>query len=198
MQDPVGLVDDARRLNKASQRPREPASRIDHPVVERVADAAAQRSHQLDLLGEVGVGCGPEPRELVRRQSVQDRQVGLDAQKQTRRQHAVVASLDAAAEAAEGLAEAGRVGLAETDLRAAAAVPDMAAEIEAVPIVRRNARGGLDRHLDGDVGGLDGVAQADGQECRAEPVRSSSVHNRPQRPVRARLGYSKARAPYSG
>jgi hypothetical protein len=95
---------------------------------------------------------------LVRRQRVQDGQVGLYAQQQTRRPHAVVASLDAAGEAAERLAKAGRVGLAEIDLRAAAAVPDMAAEIEAVPIVRGNARRGFDRHLDGNVGGLDGVA----------------------------------------
>lgn len=82
MQDPVGLVDDAGRLNEASQRPREPARGVDHPVLESVPDAPAQRSHQLNLFGNVGVGGGAKPSQFVRRQSVQDGQVGLDAQKQ--------------------------------------------------------------------------------------------------------------------
>jgi hypothetical protein len=145
-------------------------------VVERVADAATQRSHQLDLLGKVGVGRGAKPRKFVPRQIIQDRQIGLNAQKQARRQNTVISRLDATAEAAERAAETGRIGLAQPDLGAASAVPDMAAEIEAAPIVEGDARGSLHRQPDGHVGGVDGVAQADGEDRRAKPARSSSDH----------------------
>jgi hypothetical protein len=101
MQNPVGVVDDAGSLQKASQRPGETARGVDHPVVECVADAPAQRSHQLDLLGKVGVGGGAKPREIVRRQIIQDRQIALDAQKNARWQNMIVSRLDAGAEAAE-------------------------------------------------------------------------------------------------
>ena len=196
MQHPVGVVDDAGGLNKASQRPGEPAGCVDHPVVERVAAAAAQRSHHLDLLGNVRIGGGTEPGEFVRRQSVQERKISLDAEKKTRRQHAVVSRLHAAAEASERFAETGRVGIAELDLRAAPAVPDMAAEIEATPIVEGKAGGGLHRQPDGHVGGVHRVAQADGEDRRAQPARSSSDHTPPPKLRPHRSGYSKARAPY--
>src|SRR6478735_3584554 len=58
----------------------------------------------------------------------------------------------------------------------------MAAEIEAAPIVGRNAGGSLDRQFDGNVGGVDGVGEADGEESGAEPACCSSDHCCPHRP----------------
>ena len=61
----VGIVDHPRRLQVTSERPREPTRCVGHPVIERVAQAAAHRRHEFDLFRDVGVRCGAEPREMA-------------------------------------------------------------------------------------------------------------------------------------
>ena len=63
----------------------------------------------------------------------------------------------------------------------------MTAEIEATPIVQGNAGGSLHRQPDGHVGGVHRAAQADGEDRRAQPARSSSDHSPPPSCVRTAL-----------
>ena len=68
----VDVVDLAGRLQEAPQRPGEAARGIDHPMVERVAEPAAQRSHIVDLFDEIGVGRGAEPGGVIRREIIHE------------------------------------------------------------------------------------------------------------------------------
>jgi hypothetical protein len=68
----VDVVDRAGCLKEASERPRKATGRVEHPVIERVAQPAAHRRHEVDLFGDIRARRGAKPREVVGGEPIQE------------------------------------------------------------------------------------------------------------------------------
>ena len=139
-QDLVLIAGDAGSLAEARLRPGKPAGAVDQPMIERVAEATAQRRDVIDLVGNccaLGRSSG-ENRAVL--EKIRERNIGFDPEQQAGRQNVIVACLQAAIEAAERIARSYRVRIGQRAVRAAQTIGDVTADIEASPVIIPNRR----------------------------------------------------------
>ena len=125
-------------------------------MIEGVAETAAQRGDIVDLVGDGGAPrvCSGKDHAVRVRLKIRERNVRFGAEKQPRRKNIIVPALHAAIEAAERIADNSGIGIGQRAGSPAQTVSDVAADIEAAPIIGggRTRRRRLDRHVGGRSG----------------------------------------------
>ena len=118
-------------------RPSKSVGAVNKPAVECITEATAQRSDVIDLVGHGrALHRAPSKDQAIRaRLKIRERNIGFGAEKQPGRQNVIIASLQAAIETAERIADTNGIGIRQ---RAGPPTPtkaDMPTDIEASPVV---------------------------------------------------------------
>ena len=114
-----------------------PPVAVNQPVIERVAEATAQRRDIVDLVGD-GRALGRSSRkDQAILEKLRERNVGFDSEQQPGRQNVIVACLQAAILTVERIARSCRVGIGQRAVRVAQTIGRVPADIEASPVVIR-------------------------------------------------------------
>src|SRR5438445_13621667 len=104
----VFISNETGSFNEAGLRPGEAPGSVDQPIVEGVADAAAQPSDIVDLFGEVSPCRHVCPHNVVSTQEIWKRKIAFNDRKEPGLQVMVIAKLQAAEEASKRIARSGR------------------------------------------------------------------------------------------
>src|SRR6266576_2826872 len=97
----VFISNETGSFNEAGLRPGEATGSVDQPIVEGVADAAAQPSDIVDFFGEVSPCRHVCSHNVVSTQEIRKRKVAFNTQKNAGLQEIVIAKLHATKEASE-------------------------------------------------------------------------------------------------
>src|SRR6202048_5595771 len=143
----VHVVCRPRALEKAAEGPRNPASRVDHPLRERIAETATDGGDLIDFLCAIDIDPCAGPSDIVCGKIVQERCVGFNSQQKARGQEVIVSDLEATGQTAEWAAEIVharvRAWIIEGDVGMTTGIADMAAKIVAGPNPWGRRGGGL-------------------------------------------------------